>query len=77
MPCCHHHCPHACYPYARYEWDWSEPYPPYPRRYRSPSRDPYTQSLEEDRERLEARLRRLEQELEELRRTSRTTQEQT
>jgi hypothetical protein len=27
MPCCHHHCPPACYPYPRYEWDWPEPNP--------------------------------------------------
>lgn len=75
MPCCHHHCPHACHPDARYEWGWPEPYPLYPRRYWGPSRDPYTQSLEEERDRLEARLRRLEQELDEWRRTSRTTRE--
>jgi len=63
MPCCcHHHC-HAPWPY----WDWPESYPPAPRRYAPPRRDAYTQQLEEERDLLIQRLRRLEQEVEELR----------
>ena len=69
MPCCcHHHC-HYPWPY----WDWLEPYPPSPRRYAAPRRDAYTQQLEEERDLLVQRLRRLEQE-EELRTPGRSPQ---
>ena len=70
MPCCcHHHC-HYPWPY----WDWLEPYPPSPRRYAAPRRDAYTQQLEEERDLLVQRLRRLEQEVEELRTRGRSPQ---
>jgi len=70
MPCCcHHHCP---YPWSY--WDWSEPYPPAPRRPMVSPRDAYTQRLEEERDLLAQRLRRLEQELEDLRTRGRSPQ---
>ncbi len=75
MPyCCgsHHHHHHCWHP----EWDWPEPYPPYPRRYTESPRDDYLRRLEEERDLQEQRLRRLEQELEELRRQRRGPQEQ-
>lgn len=71
MSCCcghhHHHCYHG---------GWPEPYPPYPWRYGSPPREEYVRGLEEERDMLERRLRRLEQELEELRKSARPTAEQ-
>jgi hypothetical protein len=74
MPyCCgyHHHHHHCWSP-----WDWDEEsYPPYPRRYAGPPREGYVRRLEEEREMMERRLRRLEQELEELRQQRRSPQE--
>jgi hypothetical protein len=70
MPCCcafHHHYWH--------DWDWPEAYPPYPRRYAAPPRGDYVRRLEEERDLLEQRLQRLERELEELRRATRSRQE--
>lgn len=61
MACCcghHHHCAD--------HWCWQEPYPPY--RWRGPAspREEYLRMLEEEGEMLGQRLRRLEHELEEL-----------
>jgi len=75
MPCCcdyHHHLhrPHWLH------WIWPEPYPPYPGRYPPSPREDYVRGLEEERDLLEQRLRRLERELEELRKGSRSQQEQ-
>ena len=64
MACCcaHHH--HCCW----------YPFPPpetgEPRRGRWAAREDYVRNLEEERETLDARLRRLEREIEELRRAS-------
>jgi hypothetical protein len=70
MPCCcHHHCHH---PWSY--WGWPEPYPPAPRPYAAPPRDAYTQQLEEERNLLMERLRRLEQEVENLRTRGRSPQ---
>jgi hypothetical protein len=62
MPCCGVHCHHGC---------WAQPYylPAYPR-YAPPPRQDYARALEEERDLLEQRLRRLERELEELRRAA-------
>ncbi len=70
--CCGHH-------HGGYHRDWSECC--YPWRYRSwsvpsPSEE-YVRRLEEERGMLERRLQRLEQELAELRRQTRSTQERT
>lgn len=69
--CCnhyHHHCWSPC--------DWNEgPYQSHPRRYAGPSREEYLRQIEEEREMLERRLRRLEQELGELRQQRRSLQE--
>ncbi len=59
MSCrCEH--PHRC-------WSWSESYPPYSWR-DEPPRDDYYRRLEDERALLEERLRRLEDELADLRR---------
>ncbi len=57
---CHCEHPHRC-------WSWSEPYPAYSWR-ATPPREEYLRRLEEERALLEQRLRRLESELEEVRR---------
>jgi hypothetical protein len=71
--CCgyHHHHHHCWCPGEGYE----EPYPPYPHRYAGAPREDYLRRLEEERDLQERRLRRLEQELEELRRQRRGPQE--
>lgn len=74
MPhCCgyHHHHHHCWCPGEGYE----ESYPPYPYRYAGAPREDYLRRLEEERDLQERRLRRLEQELEELRRQRRGPQE--
>jgi len=64
MPCCwaHHH--HCCW----YPWPVAETGGR--RRWRRAVRDDEIEDLEEEREMLEARLRRLERDLDELRRAS-------
>jgi hypothetical protein len=54
---------------------WHQPYPPY--RWRGPAspREEYLRTLEEEREILERRLRRLDRELEGLRQASRPEEE--
>jgi len=61
MSCCHYHHHHCWYPDEYFE--------PYPRRTRPfrPAREDDLGDLEEERDFLERRLRRLEKELEELR----------
>lgn len=64
MPCC---CPY----HHGYFWPpapWPEPAPPYPWRYSPPRREDEVRRLEEERDTLERRLRRLEEALESLRR---------
>ena len=74
--CCghHHHYHHCSEPYPG-GWFEESP-PPYSRRYAPPPREEYTRRLEEERDLLERRLRRLEHELEELRQTDRPASEQ-
>lgn len=68
--CPYHHCHHGYYP------GWVGPfapppaYPPPPQA--SPSRDDYVRRLESERDVLEGRLRRLEEQLAELLRRERT-----
>jgi hypothetical protein len=57
---CHCEHPHRC-------WSWSEPYPAYSWG-AAPGRDEYAHRLQDEQALLQQRLRRLEQELEELRR---------
>jgi hypothetical protein len=68
MCCCGHH--------GGYHWDWPERC--YPQRYSGWSvpapPEAYIRQLEEERDMLERRLQRLEQELEELRQQPRPTQ---
>jgi hypothetical protein len=70
MPCC---CGHHCH--AWHYWGPPEPYPPYTWRYGPPPREDYGHRLEEERDLVEQRLRRLEREIEELRRVARPTPE--
>lgn len=70
MPCC---CGHHCH--AWHYWVPPEPYPPSPWRYGPPPREDYVHRLEEERALLEQRLRRLEREIEELRRGPHPPQE--
>jgi hypothetical protein len=61
MPCCHYHHHHCWYPD-----DYVEPYPRRRRFFRS-TREADLSEVEEERDFLERRLRRLEKELAELR----------
>ncbi len=76
MPCCCGYYHHHLHPPHWLRWIWPEPYPPYPGRYPLSPREDYVRSLEEERDILEQRLRRLERELEELRKGGRPQQEQ-
>jgi hypothetical protein len=61
MSCCHYHHHHCWYPD-----EYFEPYPRRRRVFRSPREDDLSE-LEEERDSLERRMRRLENELEDLR----------
>jgi hypothetical protein len=74
-----HHCwwgPHCPYHHGYYPPNWAEPYSPPPAYappgggYPQPSRDEYLRRLESDRDMLEQRLRRLEQQLADLQRSA-------
>lgn len=70
--CCGHYHDHHCWsPCDRSE----EPYLSHPHRYAGPSREEYVRQIEEEREMMERRLRRLERELGELRQQHRSPQE--
>lgn len=75
-----HHCwwgPHCPYHHGYYP-GWAEPYPPPsaypppPPAYPPPMRDDYVRRLESERDMLEQRLRRLEEQLAELQRGGRS-----
>jgi hypothetical protein len=70
MCCCggsHHHC--SCH------GAWPGPYGPHPWRFPESPREEYRRNLEAEREMLERRLRLLDQELEDLRKGSRSGEE--
>jgi hypothetical protein len=66
--CCH------CHHHEWYPWDWPEPGPPRRRRYAPWWREEDVQWLEEERDALARRLRRLEAELEALREQTRSAE---
>lgn len=73
--CWGHHCPYHCFHHGYYP-GWSGPFhppppPPYPPPPADASRDDYVRRLEAEREMLEGRLRRLEDQLAELQRRER------
>jgi hypothetical protein len=73
MSCCCHHCYYPWHYAPGHFWDWPEPASPPVPRYAVPSRDAYVERLEEERDLLAQRLRRLEQEVEALRKDMRLT----
>ncbi len=70
MACCGAHC-HSPHQHC---WGWAEPAIPFG--YSPPRREDYIRTLEDERDLLERRLRRLERELEELRGGARSTEGQ-